>query len=196
MSSSSPDPQKSQDITYQQPEDTDHVLLTSHSHQCQCNNEKCNLDNTGGTSKSETSHIHCLAHHHNVLNLTHVPPSTTNHIHPISQSVHVHVHASPKTSHTPKVVQPSCNCHVVSGNNSGSVSGGVVVGDGIDVVTGVQSANNSDNVVVMNQVRNNKVDTADDRIEVSPLPPALPPRPPPRPRNDINSRPRSRECKC
>lgn len=180
MSSPSPDPQKNPDITYQQADDTDHVLLTSHTHQCQCNSEKCNLDNNGATTKSETSHIHCLAHHHNVLNLTHVPPSTTNHIHPISQSVHVHVHASPKTTHTPKVVTPSCNCHVVSGNS----------GDGGDV----SGITNSDNVVVMNQVR--KVDMADDRIEVSPLPPALPPRPPPRPRNEITSRPRSRECKC
>lgn len=177
MSSPSPDPQKTPDIGYQQ-DDSDHVLLTSHTHQCQCNNEKCNLDNTAATTKSETSHIHCLAHHHNVLNLTHVPPTTTNHIHPISQSVRVHVHASPKTSHSPKVVTPSCNCHIVNGSDGGDVTGIVSGGDN----------------VVMSQVR--KIDAADDRIEVSPLPPALPPRPPPRPRNEIISRPRSRECKC
>lgn len=159
-SPSPPDPQKVVEHSYQTSEEGDHVLLT-HSHACQCS-EKCALD-----SKAETTHIHCLSHHHNVLNLTHVPPSSTSHIHPVSQSVHVHVHASPKTGHTSKVNPPTCNCHTENTENTAETT-----------------------------IRQNRKIEADDRIEVSPLPPALPPRPPPRPRNELTSRPRSRECEC
>lgn len=170
MSSPSPDAPKIADLAYQQhqqhqqhqAEEAEHILL-SHSHQCQCSGEKCGLE-----GKPETAHIHCLARHHNVLSLTHVPPSSTSHIHPISQSVHVHVHASPKASPGPKPGAPPCGCHVDSRNDEA-----------------VESALN---------LQPRKADP-DDRIEVSPLPPALPPRPPPRPRNEMLSRPRSRECK-
>lgn len=71
--------------------------------------------------------------------------------------VSVHVHASPKDGHVTKISPPSCTCHLQNeedGNQDGHDGG---VGRKLD---------------------------ADDRIEISPMPPALPPRPPPRPRTD------------
>jgi hypothetical protein len=165
MSSSSPDPQKPGDHPYQSSESSDHDLL-GHGHACPCG-DKTSID----PSKTD-HHTHCLSkstHHHNIIGLSHVP-ANTNHIHPISQSVHVHVHASPKTAHTPKIVPSTCSCHLQ---------------EDADAVAEADAA--------LGQTR--KLE-ADDRIEVSNLPPALPPRPPPRPRLDgtLNSRHRARSC--
>ncbi|RZC36952.1 hypothetical protein BDFB_007382 [Asbolus verrucosus] len=166
MSSPSPDPQKGVDHTYQSSETSDHGLLT-HGHACPCN-EKANID----SSKTDL-HAHCLSkssHHHNIISLSHVP-ANTNHIHPINQSVHVHVHASPKTAHTPKIPS-TCTCHLQEDADAIAEADGSLG----------QSARKLE---------------ADDRIEVSNLPPALPPRPPPRPRLDgtLNSRHRPRNRK-
>lgn len=69
--------------------------------------------------------------------------------------VNVHVHASPKSGHSVKMTSPACSCHLQDDRDVGQ--------DARDVGGG------------------RKLDP-DDRIEISPLPPALPPRPPPRPR--------------
>lgn len=174
MSSPSPDIQKTSDHAYQTSESSDHALLT-HAHTCPCT-EKTSIDNP---KTADGSHTHCItsSHHHNVINLSHIPPTTTSHIHPISQAVHVHVHASPKSGHAPKVTttKPKCNCHLQDNNDS-------------NVETQEQ-----------NIAASGRKLEADDRIEVSPLPPALPPRPPPRPRFDehgtLSSRISPRECK-
>lgn len=99
-----------------------------------------------------------------------------HHHHAISPTIshmhpNVHVHPSPKTSHTSKVATAACTCHVQDDGETGNeIDGGAA----------------------------NRKTEADDRIEVSPLPPALPPRPPPRPRYDghgsINSRYRPMIC--
>ncbi|KAJ8980143.1 hypothetical protein NQ317_014637 [Molorchus minor] len=86
---------------------------------------------------------------------------TANHHH---ASVHVHVHPSPKTSHGAKIAPPTCTCHLQE---------------------------DCENVDDMESRSQNRKAEADDKIEVSPLPPALPPRPPPRPSevlDDLNSR--------
>lgn len=163
MSSPSPDPQKSPDHTYQSSETSDHGLL-NHGHTCSCN-DKSAID----SSKTDL-HSHCISkstHHHNIISLSHVP-ANTNHIHPINQSVHVHVHASPKTAHTPKIIPSTCTCHLQEDAD----------------------------VIVEADTQGRKLEP-DDRIEVSNLPPALPPRPPPRPRLDgtLGSRHRIRSCK-
>lgn len=93
--------------------------------------------------------------HHHVINLSHAP-TPTSHVHPIGQPVHVHVHPSPKTGQVAKMASPPCTCHVQEGCEN------------------VQEEEPG--------TQGRKVD--EDRIEVSPLPPALPPRPPPRPRYD------------
>lgn len=163
MSSPSPDPQKAAEHTYQSSETSDHGLL-AHGHPCPC------ADKPVDSSKSEL-HGHCLSkssHHHNIISLSHVP-ANTNHIHPINQSVHVHVHASPKTAHSPKIVPSTCTCHLQE---------------------------DADAIAEAEVAQGRKLE-ADDRIEVSNLPPALPPRPPPRPRLDgtLSSRHRARSCK-
>lgn len=153
MSSPSPDIQKSSDHAYQTSETSDHSLL-KHPHVCSC----CEKDPPPKTDLS-THHCHLhpkVTHTHNVINLSHANP--TSHIHPTTQSVHVHVHASPKSGSAPKLSPAACNCHL---DETGD--GGQEIRDG-----GVQETKQD----------------ADDRIEISPLPPALPPRPPPRPRLD------------
>lgn len=152
MSSPPPDQQKAVDHTYQSSETSDHGLL-SHLHTCPCTAEK-------SLNSSKTDPIHCLtksSHHHNIISLSHIP-TNTNHIHPpINQSVHVHVHASPKTPHANKVIPTNCTCHL----------------DESDAIAEVDAS-----------IQGRKFDS-DDRIEVSNVPPALPPRPPPpRPRFD------------
>lgn len=178
MSSPSPGPPSGGELTYQPSETSDHALL-SHSHSCLC------PEKVAEAQKSDTNHPHCHpsakqqqqqhAHHHNVIGLTHPPPGSTNHQHGVNQSVHVHVHASPKTGQAPKVVPPTCNCHLQTNNESSPAE-----------------------IHDTNIVQNRKLE-ADDSIEVSPLPPALPPRPPPRPRIDghgtLTSRVRPREGK-
>ncbi|KAJ8925505.1 hypothetical protein NQ315_009344 [Exocentrus adspersus] len=164
MSSPSPDPQKVEHA-YQSSEASDHGLLNHAPHTCTCS-EKLNVIET---PKTELTHTHCVpkTNLHHVINLSHAP-SSTSHIHPINQAVHVHVHPSPKTGQMPKIVPPSCTCHIQED---------------------CETIGNMDSVA-----QNRKID--EDRIEVSPLPPALPPRPPPRPRYDgngsLNSRCRPR----
>ena len=157
MSSPSPDTQKSADHACPPATETgDHAILPPHAHSCLCN-EKPNLENP----KSETTHSHCLSqgHHLNVINLSHAPPATTNHVHPVNQPVHIHSHSSPKIGNIPKALQPKCNCHLQEG------------------------CEGNPEVLDENVAQSRKLEP-DDRIEVSPLPPALPPRPPPRPRFD------------
>lgn len=69
----------------------------------------------------------------------------------------VNVHTSPKDTHATKLAPSSCTCHLQNEDDGGQ--------DGHDAGVG------------------RKLE-ADDRIEISPMPPALPPRPPPRPRMD------------
>lgn len=153
MSSPSPGPPSVNEHTYQPSETSDHGLL-NHSHSCLCPEKSTE-------EKNETNHAHCHhgiknhAHHHNIIGITHAPSPVTNHTHSINQSVHVHVHASPKTGHAPKIIPPNCNCHL----------------------------QNNDSSSELHETGSRKLE-ADDSIEVSPLPPALPPRPPPRPRTD------------
>ncbi|KAG5868087.1 hypothetical protein JTB14_008545 [Gonioctena quinquepunctata] len=80
---------------------------------------------------------------------------------------HAHIHSSPKIGPMPKSVSSSCTCHIQE---------------------------DCENVAERDQCGQGRKTEADDRIEVSPLPPALPPRPPPRPRYDgsLNSRCRAR----
>lgn len=108
------------------------------------------------------------------LTHTHCMPKS-NHHHVISLShppnatshlhPHVHVHTSPKIETAPKI---SCTCH--------------------------KKQEDCENIGEIEQRGQNRKMEPDDRIEVSPLPPALPPRPPPRPRYDgsLNSRYRPR----
>lgn len=155
MSSPSPsDIQKSSDHAYQTSETSEHSLL-KHPHVCSC----CEKDPPPKTDLTSHCHLHPkVTHTHNVINLSHGNP--TSHIHPTTQSVHVHVHASPKSGSAPKLPPSAiCNCHLEEGGESGQE---IREGGGI---------------------QETKQD-ADDRIEISPLPPALPPRPPPRPRID------------
>lgn len=155
MSSPSPDIQKSSDHAYQSSETSDHSLL-KHPHVCSC------CEKEPPPPKTDLS-AHCHAHPkvghaHNVISLSHGNP--TSHVHPSTQSVHVHVHASPKTGNAPRPPPAAgCNCHLEE------------AGDGAPEIR--EGAGPQDS----------KQD-ADDRIEISPLPPALPPRPPPRPRTD------------
>lgn len=153
--------------TYQSAEPTDHGLISPpHHNTCLCDQK---------SEPPNHAHQHCHPptglspshHRRNVLGLPHAPSPTTNRAHSVNQSVHVHVHASPKTGHAPKIIPlpPSCGCHL----------------------------HNASETPVEIHDSNRKLD-ADDSIEVSPLPPALPPRPPPRPRIDghgtLNSRTR------
>lgn len=156
MSSPSPDIQKPPDLAYPSPETAD---LLKHSHNCPCS-EKPPLD----APKPDLPP--CLKNpHHHIIGHAHAAP----HVHPVS----VHVHASPKSGHAPKLAPPSCNCHLQGDVGSVGVQE-VVEGGGRKI-------------------------EADDRIEVSPLPPALPPRPPPRPRGEglgtLTSRSHFREGK-
>lgn len=157
MSAPSPDIQKTGgEHTYQQTSDTSEHSLLKHPHVCSC----CEKDSTPlKTDHSTHCHSHPkITHTHNVINLTHGNP--TNHMHPTTQSVHVHVHASPKSGSATKLPSTGCNCHLeeITGENGQEIreSGG-----------GGQETKHQD---------------TDDRIEISPLPPALPPRPPPRTR--------------
>ncbi|XP_072391707.1 uncharacterized protein [Diabrotica undecimpunctata] len=130
---------------------------------------------------SETSDRGLLAHVHTCTCSD--KPSTENtknentHVHAgvrsgsLQQIVNInhavaHSH-SPKIGHAPKVKSVSCRCHI---------------------------QDDCENIGEFNQTEQGRKNEADDRIEVSPLPPALPPRPPPRPRYDgsLSSRYRSR----
>lgn len=108
------------------------------------------------------------------LSHTHCIPKPNHHhvlslSHPPNATSHLHphvyVHTSPKIETTPKI---SCTCH--------------------------NKQEDCENVVEIEQRVPNRKMEPDDRIEVSPLPPALPPRPPPRPRYEgsLNSRHRPR----
>lgn len=154
MSSPSPsDIQKSSDHAYQTSETSEHSLL-KHPHVCSCYEK----DPLPKTDHSTHCHLHPKATHtHNVINMSHGNP--TSHIHPTTQSVHVHVHASPKSGNAPKLPPPVCNCHLE------------------------ETSEDAQEIRESSGVQETKQD-ADDRIEISPLPPALPPRPPPRPRLD------------
>lgn len=161
MSSPSPDLQKTDHLYLSNEGGTgsdDHTPL-NHSHQCSCA-EKASLDPIAKTdSPKHTHHSLSKTAHHHVINLSH-PPTTTSHIHPI-QSVPKHVHASSpsNTCHSTKVITNSmCTCHVM------------------------QESSDNGNEIETSAGQNARKIEADDRIEVSPLPPALPPRPPPRQR--------------
>lgn len=141
-------------------------------HPCQCN-EKTNRESSKCDANLPHSHItNKSGHHHNLLNVTsHGNPST--HTHTTNQAVHVHVHSPPGSTHGQKIQSISCNCHLQT-----------------------EVENNAD---IHQCTVPNRKNEADDRIEVSPLPPALPPRPPPRPRTDgsntLSSRSRLQEGK-
>ncbi|KAF5275053.1 hypothetical protein FQA39_LY06990 [Lamprigera yunnana] len=170
MSSPSPVPQSGTDHAFQPSDSSDHALIT---HPCQCT-ELSTVD----TSKPESTLCHSyipnkckLSHNHNLINISsHGPSTTTTHSHPNNQSVHVHVHA-PQNSTLTKQPPSNCNCHI--------------------------QLENENNPEVHQTTTTNRKSEADDRIEVSPLPPALPPRPPPRPRTDgrstLSSRSRTHE---
>lgn len=169
MSSPLPGSQSSTENHYQPSDSNDHALL-NHANACQCH-DKTNSD----PSKCESGSSHCHLnnknnHHHNLINLSlHVP----THSHSTNTAVHVHPHSTPTSVHSSKVQTSTCNCHLQSENQS--------------------------NLEIIQQSVSNRKHEADDRIEVSPLPPALPPRPPPRPRiddlNTLSTRSRNRECK-
>ncbi|KAB0804276.1 hypothetical protein PPYR_01246 [Photinus pyralis] len=170
MSSPSPVSQIPTEHTYQPSDSSDHVLI-SHNN-CQCT-EVLNKD----SPKCDPNVCHSFPqnkcksnHHHNLINLSTHGPANTTHSHSTNQSVHVHVHSPPGSTLSKQPPQTACNCHSPLENESNA-----------DVHQTIQS--------------NRKIE-ADDRIEVSPLPPALPPRPPPRPRTDVhgtlNSRSRIR----
>lgn len=150
MSSPSPEIQKSNDHPYPSSETSDHTLL-KHPRVCSC----CEKEPPPKTDLAAHCHSHAkVAHAHNVL-----INAATSHMHPTTQSVHVHVHASPKTGSATKLPPAACNCHLEETR------------DGVSEIresVGGQETKQE----------------ADDRIEISPLPPALPPRPPPRPRTD------------
>lgn len=174
MSSPSPGPQSGPEHTYQPSDSSDHALI-SHTHTCQCSEKPTNIDPSKCESNISHSHLSGKSsHHHNLINLsTHGPPTTTTHTHPTNQSVHVHVHAPPSSTHPPKLQSSTCNCHL-------------------------QVENENPSEILQTTAPSRKIE-ADDRIEVSPLPPALPPRPPPRPRTEghstLSSRSRIRERK-
>ncbi|KAF5274127.1 hypothetical protein FQR65_LT04525 [Abscondita terminalis] len=158
MSSPSPVPQSGTEHTYQPSDSSDHALL---NHTCQCN-EVPNID----SSKSDSTLCHSyipnkckLTHHHNLVNISTHGSSNVTHPHTTNQSVHVHVHAPPNSTLT-KQPPSNCNCHIQLEN---------------------------ENAEIRQTTPSNRKIEADDRIEVSPLPPALPPRPPPRPRTDGRS---------
>lgn len=162
MSSPSPDIQKT-DHLYLSNEvgnGSDDQTALNHSHQCTCS-EKASLDQISKTDSPKHGHrsLSKSSHHAAVINVSH-PPTTTSHIHPI-QSVPMHVHAaSTNTCHSTKVITNSmCTCHVM------------------------QEISDNGNEIEPSTQYTRKIE-ADDRIEVSPLPPALPPRPPPRQRFD------------
>lgn len=139
---------------------------------------------------SETSDHGLLTHVHTCTcsdkTLSNTAKNETNHTHlgtrqgnlqqivnTSHSSIHAHnvIHSqSPKTEHIPKVIGSSCTCHIQE---------------------------DCENTEGFGQSGQGRKSEADDRIEVSPLPPALPPRPPPRPRYDgsLGSRYTPRLCK-
>ncbi|XP_030756895.1 uncharacterized protein LOC115882790 isoform X2 [Sitophilus oryzae] len=154
------------DHHYNSSETSDHVLL-SHTHTCTCCRECIEKPEP---PKTELLHTHCHLkgpnHHQHHLINIGHVPIQTNHVHPN----HRHVPASPKAESQSIKMVATCTCHLKVENESESVQ----------------------NLEQTAQAR--KID--EDRIEVSPLPPALPPRPPPRPRfegtGSLNSRYRPR----
>ncbi|XP_018327733.1 homeobox protein 2 isoform X2 [Agrilus planipennis] len=167
MSSPSPGPQSSIENAYHPSDTSEHALL-SFNHTRQCIENNCPLENPKPCN-IQCSHVK-PSHHHNILNHPHHTTLSTSHSqNAINQAVHVHVHNSLNQVLPSKVSPPPCNCHLQSDNES----------------------NLEKHEVVAHGQNKNKIEV-DDRIEVSPLPPALPPRPPPRPRSDglgtLNSR--------
>ncbi|XP_076258589.1 uncharacterized protein LOC143195398 isoform X3 [Rhynchophorus ferrugineus] len=164
---SSPSPDPSKvDHHYPSSETSDHVLL-SHTHTCTCCRE-C-IEKTE-PPKTEHLHSHCHtksnSHHQHHLININHPPIQTSHVHPS----HRHVPSSPKPETQTTKLVGNCTCHLKTENDS------------------------EDAPAIEQNAQTRKID--EDRIEVSPLPPALPPRPPPRPRYDgtssLNSRYRPR----
>ncbi|KAH1001031.1 hypothetical protein HUJ04_013293 [Dendroctonus ponderosae] len=158
---------------YQSSEASDHGLL-SHAHTCTCCREVgpleySRLHGSNGrmfqcadrpeSPKTDHHHPHC------------VPKSSPHHVMALGnshlQTGHVHhnhqqrVPASPKTGNPGPKLAGTCTCHLK------------VESEGDD----------RPNIEQTPQARK----LEEDRIEVSPLPPALPPRPPPRPRYDGSS---------
>ncbi|XP_066154293.1 uncharacterized protein [Euwallacea fornicatus] len=152
---------------YQSSEASDHGLLT-HAH-CTC----CRECATERSETPKTDHIYppCLAKSSPHHLPHHVGGLSHTHLQPSHVHLnHHHVAAPPKTETGANKMCGSCSCHIKVDNESG------------DRANLEQSA----------QARK----LEEDRIEVSPLPPALPPRPPPRPRYEgagsLGSRYRSR----
>ncbi|CAG9764423.1 unnamed protein product [Ceutorhynchus assimilis] len=157
------------DHHYQCSESSDHGLLT-HTHTCTCCRD---CIETPESPKTENLHPHCIAkstaHHQHHVINLAHPHLQTSHVH----LGHHHVPSSPKNGNQAAKLQGSCTCHIKAENET------------------------DDRSSIEPTPQTRKLD--EDRIEVSPLPPALPPRPPPRPRydgtNSLNSRYRPRICK-
>lgn len=149
----------------------DHLLPVNENNElihpnqkCQCNER---LRDTIETPKTDLSHPHCSSkaiHHHHSTQTLTAP----QHSHQINQLNQINQISC--SVHTIQNIQASpntgCSCHFQ------------------------EESHQKDEV----DVRELRKFESDDRIEISPLPPALPPRPPPRPRFDssLNSRYRTR----
>ncbi|XP_050293859.1 uncharacterized protein LOC126734326 isoform X2 [Anthonomus grandis grandis] len=135
-------------------------------HTCTCCRECLE---TPETPKTEHPRHPLPSPHHHVVNLSHTPLQMTHHVH-LNHHNHHHGAAVPPATASPKPQVKNCTCHLKTENE----------------------AEERQNIEPNAQGR--KLD--EDRIEVSPLPPALPPRPPPRPRYEgtgsLNSRYRPR----
>ncbi|KAK9886652.1 hypothetical protein WA026_017573 [Henosepilachna vigintioctopunctata] len=172
MSSPSPDLPNSSEYLHQHPSDNE---LTHPSQKCQCNEK---LDEIIETFKTEPPHLHCplrTTNHHHSSHALNAP----SHSHPVNQLSQINqiscsthniqsIQSSPKINPATKLSKTGCSCHLPEDEHGKEET----------------------------ERRDVRKFEPDDRIEISPLPPALPPRPPPRPRFDssLGSRYRTRRA--